>query len=218
MAIGIEPEGYVIGLQEWETTVFRTQKEGVRSGPGDLDLVTHSLRKFARLAAKGNPTILLPLFTPDDAIIKNTSFGNFLIKHRDLFITKSAGRAFQGYLKAQKDRLLGIKGQMRTNRRELVDKYGFDTKYAGHVIRLGYQGVELMTTGLLSLPMKEMHRDTVVKIRMGGLSFEAVMELANRLERELKHALDHSTLPEEANIGSINQLLSVMYKSMWSKT
>ena len=51
MAIAVEPPAFVLGLREWETTVHRTQPEGVRSGPGDLDLVVHSVRKYARLAA-----------------------------------------------------------------------------------------------------------------------------------------------------------------------
>ena len=36
----------------------RTQPEGVRSGPGDLDLIVYSLRKWMRLALTGNPTVL----------------------------------------------------------------------------------------------------------------------------------------------------------------
>ena len=47
--------------------VVLPQPEGARSGAGDLDLVIYSLRKWARLAAQGNPTVLLLLFVPDDA-------------------------------------------------------------------------------------------------------------------------------------------------------
>jgi RNA repair pathway DNA polymerase beta family len=38
MALAIEPMHYVIGMRHWETTVQRTQPDGVKSGPGDLDL------------------------------------------------------------------------------------------------------------------------------------------------------------------------------------
>src|SRR5690606_28653325 len=66
MGICIEPPDYVIGLRHFETHVWRTQPEGVKSGPGDLDLTIHSLRKFMRLAAKGNPTIITLLYLPDE--------------------------------------------------------------------------------------------------------------------------------------------------------
>jgi hypothetical protein len=62
MGVCIEPPEYVIGLEHFETWVHRTRPEGVRSEAGDLDFVVNSLRKYARLALKGNPTVLLLLF------------------------------------------------------------------------------------------------------------------------------------------------------------
>ena len=41
LGICIEPREYVIGLRHFETHVWRTQPEGVKSGPGDLDLTIH---------------------------------------------------------------------------------------------------------------------------------------------------------------------------------
>ncbi|HUY44275.1 MAG TPA: nucleotidyltransferase domain-containing protein [Streptosporangiaceae bacterium] len=61
---------HVLGVAwPFDHYVFRTQPEGARSGPGDTDLVMYSLRKYLRLAVKGNPTALLPLYAhrPDSA-------------------------------------------------------------------------------------------------------------------------------------------------------
>src|SRR5262249_6561938 len=68
MGVAIEPPRLAVGLEQWEHHVERTQPEGVRSGPGDLDLVVYSARKFCRLALQGNPTVLLLLFTPDPLV------------------------------------------------------------------------------------------------------------------------------------------------------
>jgi hypothetical protein len=67
MAVYIEPPDYLIGLARarsmkgglygFERYIERTQPEGARSGPGDLDLVAYSLRKYLRLVLKGHPTI-----------------------------------------------------------------------------------------------------------------------------------------------------------------
>ena len=75
IAVFVEPPEYLIGLRlarklgvrnpyRFEHWVERTQPEGVRSGPGDLDLVAYSLRKYVRLALNGHPTVLLPCSSP----------------------------------------------------------------------------------------------------------------------------------------------------------
>jgi hypothetical protein len=40
-----------------------------------------------------------------------------------------------------------------TNRPELVAVHGYDTKYAMHALRLGLQGIELLSTGRITLPV-----------------------------------------------------------------
>ena len=43
MGICIEPPEYVIGLRPFDQYIYRSQPEGHRSGPGDLDLTVYSL-------------------------------------------------------------------------------------------------------------------------------------------------------------------------------
>lgn len=216
MAICIEPPEKVVGLQHFETMVYRTQPDGVRSGPGDLDLTAHTLRKFCRLAAKGNPTILLPLYVKPDALIDKTHyFGHALRDAKAMFLSKQVGKAFLGYLVAQKQRLMGDRGQMRVTRQELIDAYGFDTKYAGHVVRLAHQGIELMTTGTMSLPMRKAEREEVVAIRTGKLSFQETLTRAGELERELRDSLDTGLLPEHPNEAAIDKFVVNAYLTMW---
>src|SRR5262249_34448839 len=66
MGICIEPPEYVAGLRPFSQWVFRTQPEGARSGPGDIDRTVYSLRKWCRLALSGNPTVMLLLHTPEE--------------------------------------------------------------------------------------------------------------------------------------------------------
>lgn len=213
MAIAVEPKDYVIGLKRWETSVYRTQPEGMRSGPGDLDLVVHGLRKYARLASRGNPTIILLLFAPAK-ILDASGFG--LLANRDIFISKQAGKAFQGYMHAQLSRLTGEAGGHGV-RQELVDAYGFDTKYAGHVIRLGYQGIELMETGMLSLPMLPKERQDVVDIRTGKWTKEQVIEKARDLQESLRASMFRSNVPENPDYESIDKLLINIYERTWEE-
>jgi uncharacterized protein len=215
MAIAIEPRHYVLGLRHWETTVTRTAPDGQKSGPGDLDLHTHSLRKFCRLAAKGNPTILLPLFVPESAIVTINELGRELMAKRAMFLSRECGKSFLGYMQAQKARLAGEAGGRHGSRPELIAQYGFDVKYAGHIIRLGYQGLELMSTGHMSLPMLPEHREDVLAVRTGKWSLERVLSKAGELERDLRDSLDTGPLPAHADEDAINDFLSEAYCRAW---
>src|SRR5207249_1524614 len=138
----------------------------------------YSLRKYVRLALKGHPTILLMLFVPDELVHVETDLGRELRALAPAILSRRAGRGYLGYLRGQKERLLGTHGQKRGNRPELVEAHGFDTKYAMHAARLGYQGLELLETGRLTLPMPEPERSRVMAIRRGERTFdEAVAEI-----------------------------------------
>src|SRR5215216_518018 len=168
MAVFIEPPEYLLGLRRapgipgglygFEHFVARTQPEGARSGPGDRDLVAYSLRKYGRLALKGHPTILLLLFVPDELVLVKTELGNALRDLRPALLSRRAGRGYLGYLRGQKERLLETRGRKGVNRPELLAAHGFDTKYAMHAARLGHQGLEVVETGSLTLPMLEPER------------------------------------------------------------
>lgn len=218
MAIVIEPEWMVFGTQHFETTQIRTQPEGVRSGPGDIDYVAHSLMKWVRLAAKGNPSILLPMFVPDDhkGMQHITPEGHVLRQHRDLFVTKSAGAQHLGYMTAQRARLTGERGGKHTNRPELIEKYGYDTKYAMHMLRLGYQGLELMTKGTITLPVPEPHLSMLVEVRKGRRTLEDCLAVQAYLEGELEQATNKADLPKQPDPVRLGRLCADLYQSYWA--
>jgi predicted nucleotidyltransferase len=216
MGVCIEPPEYVIGLNHFETWVYRTKPEGVRSEAGDLDFVVHSLRKFARLALKGNPTVLLLLFVKPEDLLLRTHLGDELQELAPAFVSRQAGRAFLGYLTAQKQRLLGERGQLRTHRPELVNEHGYDTKYAMHMLRLGYQGRELLETGRISLPMREHERQRVFSVRRGEVPFNDVLTEIGKLERELEDLLETSPLPPDPDRTAVDDFLVRAHRQYWA--
>lgn len=215
LGICIPPASYVIGLRHFEQHVQRSQPDGVRSGEGDLDRTTYSLRKWCSLALKGNPTILLMLFTPDEAcdILQNPAIA--LRDRAGLFASRKASSAFLGYMQQQRQRLMGERGQMRVKRPELVDAHGFDTKYAGHILRLGFQGVEYLQTGRISVPMPERERAYVLAVRQGELDMNAVLTRAGELEEEMKDLIDVSPLPDEPDFHEVNLFLVEAHEAWW---
>lgn len=215
MGICLEPEEYVIGLKHFEQWVHRTKPMGVRSEAGDLDLVIYSARKWCSLALKGNPSVLVLLFTPES---KCSVICEIAMQLRDIapsFASKKAGAAFLGYMTQQRQRLMGERGQMNVKRPELVEAHGFDTKYAGHIMRLGFQGIEYMTTGQLTLPMPMEQALYIRLVREGRHDFNSVLTRAGELEAELRDAIDTSPLPDAPDYEEVNRWLRNAYQSWW---
>ena len=177
--------------------------------------MAYSLRKWLRLAIAGNPTVLLLLFSPPESLLVCTDRGSALRGIADGIVSRGAGPRYLGYLRAQKERLLGTRGQRRVNRPELIEAHGFDTKYAMHVVRLGYQGIELMTTGRLTLPLAEPVRSRIMEIRRGEWAESRVLGEIEDVERRLVEAVDRSTLPAEPAHDRVNAFLVETYREAW---
>ena len=94
--------------------------------------------------------------------------------------------------------------------------YGFDTKYAMHMLRLGYQGVELLTTGRLSLPMREPERSYLLDVRRGKVSEQECFTRAGLLEQELTDLASTSPLPEEPESERVEAWMLDAYRRRWT--
>lgn len=216
MGICVEPPEYVIGLKPFEQYIYRSQPEGARSGAGDLDLTIYSLRKWMRLALAGNPTILLPLFVPEHEVSVMTTWGRSLRASAARIVSRKAGRRFAGYLEAQRRSLLSRDGKGRdVTRPELVARYGWDTKFGGHMLRLGYQGVELLETGRMTLPLPQPWLANVRATRLGARSMQWALGEAECLERRLLELCETSTLPAEPDHDWAERWLVSAYQAMW---
>jgi uncharacterized protein len=220
LGVFIEPLSSAYGFSTVEQVVHRTAAERTGkhdepSQPGDLDLTVYTLRKFLTLCLKGNPTVISLLFAPKEQCQVLTAEGKELQALAPHLIHKGTANAFLGYMKAQRERLMGERGGKDVNRPELVKQYGYDTKYAAHVIRLGYQGIELMTTGKLTLPMEEVYRQTVISVRKGAYTLDGVIKLAHALENLLVAAKEKSTLPPQPNKAAVEEWMLSQYVNRW---
>lgn len=216
MAVVLEDAPRMIGFSVEDVRVTRTKPQGVRSEAGDTDHVAYGLRKFLNLALKGNPTILLPLFAGPAHIRVMTPAGLELQGLAPLIVSKKAFDPFMGYMHQQHKRLLGTLGQKNVTRPELIERYGFDTKYAGHIIRLGLQGIELMRTGRLELPMEQTARDLVVAVRTGEYSLQDISKMVERLTIDLGRAHDDSPLRDEPDYAAVESWMIDTYLEHWA--
>ena len=241
MGICLEPVDYVLGLsrvpatfvsafggetvirhipfEQYERHTAWDRPGGLkeRSGPGDVDVLVYSARKWAKLAADGNPTVLIPLFS--NKLYLMTEGGHDLRKNAHRFASKTSIKRFLGYLDSQRLAMLPQghpdRKTAHTNRPELVAEFGYDTKFAAHAARLGFQGVEFATQREITLPMPSQELAIVRDIREGNVELDAVLELTASLVRSLESLLKHAPLPDTADLPWINNWLASSYQKHW---
>lgn len=219
MGVYIEPPAYLFGFDDQlrDNYVARTADEGQRSHHGDTDLVMYSLRRYLGLAAKGNPTVLLPLFAPPSAVIIETPLGAELRMMRDLFLTQHAVRRFLGYMDSQWKRMMGESNRHTPNRPELIALYGWDTKYGSHALRLAYQGHQIASEGTLTLPLPEPLRGRVLSVKRGEVPRSEVSDEILQLSTAIEVLLntDRVDLPLEADRAHLTEWSAYAHLTHW---
>jgi uncharacterized protein len=220
-AIVIEPLKEAFGLG-------KPFEELIRESP-ERDVKYVSLRKWCGLALKGNPNFLLTLFAPQESILKQDSRGGQLRDMKQAFLSRQAIKSHLGYLKGQRHRMLSghsdptireqysHKGRGKL-RQDKIDQFGFDTKYAMHLIRLAWQGWELAATGKITLPIQEPMRSHLINVRHGLVPLDEVIKTADELEADMKREFDgpNCSLPEEPDYDTVNEKMLLLYMRRWS--
>lgn len=219
MGIYIETPEQVLGLQPTsEHYISRTVPQGARSGPGDVDLTLYSLRKYMSLALAGNPSILTILFAPKESILEISPIGYELRVLAPDIISQKAGWRHLGYLDSQRQRMTGEGSQRRVpNRPELIEAYGYDVKYASHALRLGLQGIELMNTGKISLPMLPGDLTRCMKVKRGEVSYAEALKEVDEVRAELDSILqsEKSKLQKQPNLKKVNEWMVDVQLRHW---
>jgi len=89
------------------------------------------------------------------------------------------------------------------NRKSLITKYGFDTKFASNLIRLLLEGKELISEGEIKFPLS--YKDTVLAIKQGQWTIKEVLDYADQLEAEIDMATEKSDLPKKPRFDEIEK-------------
>ena len=202
----------------FRTVMQRTQPEGAPSGAGDVDRTLHSLRQFLRLSAAGNPSILMTFWAPIELI---TPEGEELRALADAFVGRHVIARYRGYMQAQGQRLLGVRGgghgtRGSGGREELIAAHGYDTKYAMHAARLGFQGVELLTTRRLALPIQGEPADWLRAVRRGDVSFDDWWARCLDLDAQLAALEADESIPPRADRARIDAWSIDVHRRFWS--
>ena len=195
MSVYVAPLQYYLGLSGVGKN-NRGTKEAVLD---PYDAVSYEIRKFVYLLLKGNPNVLSLLWLRENMYIFRHRLGKMLITYRDSFVSKQAYHSFIGYAHGQLHRMThgACKGRMGAKRKALVEKHGYDTKNAGHLIRLLRMGIEFLTEGALHIWRKDAHE--LKEIKRGLWTLDKVKSESDRLFKLAEEAYIRSHLPAQPN-------------------
>jgi predicted nucleotidyltransferase len=152
------------------------------------------LEKFLRLALRANPNILECLYSP--LVEEISPLAQELLAMREGFLTKQVYQTYNGYVISQFKKL----GQ------DLRNKGGIRWKHAMHLVRLLLSGITILLEGAVPVRVGQ-HRDRLLAIRRGEVSWNEVNRWRKELHREFDAAWIKTQLPEHPDYDRVNSFL-----------
>lgn len=171
------------------------------------DVVIYDIRHFVKLLVKQNPNVMSMLWLRPNDYMKIDPAGAALIRNKELFVSKQAYKSFTGYAYSQLHKMThGVhKGYMGEKRKKLVEKFGYDTKNASHLIRLLKMGIEFLATGQLNVMRED--NTYLVDIKNGMYTLKYIQDEAQRLFALAEEGLTRSKLPTSVDEQAAEEIL-----------
>jgi uncharacterized protein len=197
-----EVEGFGTKLPRFE----QFQQHHVKSldGQTEYDVTIYNIVKFFQLCMENNPNMVDSLYTPDRCITHITNIGKMVRENRDMFLHKGSWHKFKGYAYQQMKKIRDKANSSNPKRAESIAKYGYDVKFAYHVVRLINESEMIMTEHTLDI---ERSREQLKSIRRGEWTMTQLEEYAKSKEAELEKVYNTSTLRYSPDEDGIKNLL-----------
>lgn len=175
----------------------------------EVDLSIYSIVKYAQLCMENNPNMIDSLFVPRDCILHVTPTGQIMLDQRRDFLHKGAWPKFKGYAYSQmhkirtKEDLNDPNRNVKGTRKDLIEQYGFDVKFAYHVVRLINEVEQILVERDIDL---RRHGEQLKAIRRGEWTLDDIKKWFSSKENDLDKVYHTSTIPygpDEAKIRGI---------------
>lgn len=199
----IPPVEYYLGLKSFNE-YNNTGGKNFKNTKNDKDCSVLHVNKFVKDAMDGTPNNIEILFARPHDYLKVTDLGQVLIDNRHLFLSKKVKNRFGGYARSQAQKLKS-ENSNGTGRRDLIEKYGYDTKFFMHSIRLLTSAIEILNTGDYSTYRS--NREFLLECRNGKYTLEEALWMIDDYDSRLNESFNRSKLPEESDYEAVNNLL-----------
>jgi uncharacterized protein len=157
------------------------------------------VERFCELALKANPNLLEVLHSP--LVVRQTPLGEELIGLREAFLSQLAYQTYSGYVLSQ------FKKLEADFRRDGAPKW----KHVMHLIRLLLAARSLLLEAKLIVDVGP-HRDRLLAVKRGELSWPEVEQWRLGLHEELDNALRRTVLPATPDVERVDAWLRSVRK------
>jgi predicted nucleotidyltransferase len=200
LSVFIKPNCYYTGLEDSQDSYVSDKKETINA-----EATIFELKKFLKLCLKFNPNVIPLLYLRENEYVIRSSEGVRIIKNRQAFESQQAYNTFIGYALDQRNAIVNcVTGKLGTKRKLLVDKFGYDVKYAMHTIRILRMATEFFLSGKMNIFRPD--SDELLFIRNGGLTLKSWINLVDEELMQARKAADLEMLPEKPDFDCINDL------------
>lgn len=162
------------------------------------------LQKFLILALKANPTVLECLYTP--LVETATPLAEELLAMRSMFLSQLIYQTYNSY----------VMSQFKKMEQDIRTKGEVKWKHLMHLIRLLLSGITVLKKGFVPVRVEE-HRQQLLAIRRGEVSWQEVNALRLSLHQEFDTAFAATDLPERPDYERANAFLLKARASMVSE-
>jgi predicted nucleotidyltransferase len=218
--------GYIAGFGQQPEKFEQWQMHHVKDEERktEYDLTIFNIVKYFSLVMENNPNMIDSLFTGQNAILHCSAIAQMVRDNRKLFLHKGSWHKFKGYAFQQMHRMRSreereVEAQVyidknekvpehlqipQGKRKQLFEEFGYDVKFAYHVVRLIDEAEQILSEGDLDLTR---NAEKLKAIRRGEWKIEDVRGYFTEKEKALETAYANSKLPHGPDEGKIRRLL-----------
>lgn len=170
----------------------------------EYDFQIYSIVKYFQLTMGCNPNMIDSLFTDETCVLKQTKIAQHVRDNRKKFLHKGAWHTFKGYAYSQMHKMRIKEPNPEGTRYEMIKKYGYDVKFAYHVVRLLNEVEMILTEHDLDL---RRNNEQLKEIRAGQWTIEQIEQYFFMKEKSLEETYTKSTLQYKPDEPVIKKLL-----------
>lgn len=185
----IADKEYYFGMKEIEEVDNSETSKNIngKNNPDAVDCKYYEIRQFFKLLYGNNPNISELLFIPENNIIFNTTYYDFIKDKKSFFLdSELIKKKFQQYAFSQKKKMEVKLELLNKINEECILKNDIEkeiNKKSSHYIRLLIEVIELLETKQIIFPLKE--RQLITDIKQGKYKMTEVLELSDELNNKI---------------------------------
>jgi uncharacterized protein len=198
--------GEILGFGRQKKRFEQYQEHHIvdKEGRKEYDLTIYSIIKYFNLCMENNPNMVDSLFVPENCVLTLSYVGDLVRQHRTLFLHKGAYYKFRGYAHSQMHKMRSKNPSDDSKRKELIEKYNYDTKFAYHLYRLIDEVEQILEFGTIDL---QRARELLKSVRRGEIPEEEIYKYYAHKEKILENLYEKSTLRKYPDEKAIKDLL-----------